>query len=545
MRPRSREARTIVQTRYGHITRYTIDPRDYRRRALAADLADKWVEIANEIPGSAPSVAAAIHSICSFLGGQQQTRTGIRGVRALTLNDVNRWELDLVERQTAHASDAPYRHAVHLFALLRRIDDDTPNTLQPNLAARVRQQTRLHHIRRPGISEFSTWERRRLIRAAKRLVDHELASRLASTAARPYTPPRDVLIALAVLLGFGTGEPPEVLRQLTIDDITPITDARATTAQRGTPTTYILRCTKRRSGSVYEHVIRHSDRLAHWSLTALIELSDQARHTTGTNLLWLFAAERGRTADQIRQVPWTTQWSLQEWVQRHLPPTTDHELLEPPISRPINYQRLRKTAIAREALLDPARYLRNNGRHTSATFFQHYAQSPALRARAGRILVDATTELFDAAVNAPTVISPAEEQALTTAPDDHPHGFDVTQFINGELDGPLAACRNPLDSPHADAGVPCPTIANGNCYSCRNAIIGQRHLPAVLRLTEILHPDRHGNLAAWSTHWEPTYRFLTDVVLPQFDERTIELARAHAEKVYLDPSLRQGLGGPG
>lgn len=537
--------RVVERVVYGRMTRQTIDPAAFRCELLVAQLADKWVSIASEIPGSSETVRSAITRLGAFLS----TDLGEQGCSSLELSTLlrrhlDRWELGLLSRQRQERSDTPYRYAVHLFALLRRIEDDTPGTLDPSVAKRVRAQTRLHHIRRPGPAEYSTWERRQFIRAAKPLATDALTR---SQKTGYLGPSCDELVALAVLLGFGTGEPPEVLRGLHLSDITAIqddpTDRRSVdelATGRGADT-YLVRYTKRRAGTVYEDVIRRQQRLAHWSLTTLLAITAPCRRKLDSDILWLWAPRR-RRPEPISQVPWNSQWELRKWTDRHISGSTDD--IRPVISEPITYARLRKTLIAREAIDNPARYLRTDRRHSAQTFFAHYASSPVLRAHAGKILVDAVEELFHHAVAGPLVVTPDAEQALqdgATAP--ALEGVSVDHLLTGGLDGPLAACRDPLDSPHATTGSPCPSYANGQCFSCPNAIITSRHLPAVLRIINILRPERFGRIDAWQALWGPTYKFLTEVVLPQFPPEAIDAAQAASAQVYVDAGLLQSLGG--
>lgn len=542
--------RAVERTIYGVTRRDVIDPNQYLCALLVAELADAWVHLAPEIPGSAGTVRHAIRTFGTYVTESFDTQEA----SALTLQTLRRhhldgWERDLLGRQRAHRTDTAYRLAVHLFALLRRIDDDHPDVLDPVVAERVRRQTRLNHVRRDGLIEFPLWERRRLIAAAKRCVEAELA-RLERNPRNG--PGRDSLVAILILLCLGTGEPTEVLRALRLQDITAVqadsTDHRSPEelCSIGGPDTYLVRFTKRRAGIIYDDTFTRAQRLPHWALTAMFRLTRHARADVATDaerdLMWLWRLERGRNKGTIKQAPWAPDWSMAKWVRQHIGPIEEANPASP-ISEPIVFARLRKTLVARDAVEDPARYLRTDRRHSAETFFRHYAQSPVLRARAGKVLIDAINEMFDHAISGPVVITPDAEALLAegvTAP--LLEDVEVPALLGGQLDGPLAACRNPLDSPHASAGAVCSSYANGQCFSCRNAIITRRHLPAVMRLIEVLNPDRFGRIDAWRGLWEPTYRFLTEVVVPQFDHDDIERARSRASHVYLDAGLLQTLG---
>lgn len=539
--------RAVTRERYGVAVRHLISPSDYRCTTLAEALADKWIAVAPEIPGSSPDVAWSVRGFLRFLDARHGDAAERMSLSDLRRADLDAWEQALLERQKTVRTDTPYRYAVHLFALLRRLEDDEPGSLCPEVADRVRRQTRLSHVRRPGPPEFSVWERRRLIRAAKRLVDQELHFLNGSPTFE--APPRDVLIACAILLGFGFGEPPEVIRSLTLDDIRATPDKPGDVRSIGQLAEcdavhmYLVTFTKRRAGTVYDDTYGRHDRLAFWSLTALIRLTNWARERLGTSDLWLARHKKSDGAN-IRLASWTDGYSLAAWAERHLPETGPSNPFNPRLSGPVTYSRLRKTLVAREAIEDPARYLRTDRRHTAKTFFDHYSQSPVLRARAGRVVVEAITELFDAAIAGPLVVTPEAEALLRRGVvTKHLDGVEVEALLAGEFDGPLAACRNPLESPFAPAGSVCPVSANGQCYSCRNAVITERHLPAVLSLVDTLDPNRFGNVEAWRQLWQPIYRFLIEVVLPQFGERALSEAQQGVSGVYLDPSLHQDLGG--
>lgn len=536
--------RIVSQLRYGRIATMTIYPSRYECHHIVEVLSDKWVEMAPELPGTIEMVGTAIRSFGRFTDDRFGPRAKEVGISDLVRADLDAWERSLLERQRHDQTETGYKWVVLFFALLLRIDEDSPGVLAPEVASRVRQPTRLRRGGRAGPPEYSLWERRRLIRVAKGILTFE--RELCRTDAGYVAPSRAAIVAAAVLLGLGTGEPPEVLRSITMSSIVAVqfngADLRTVDelAKAGGPDCYLVRLTKRRAGITYEATYERRARLVHWTLGTLIELTGQARVVTGGDLLWLTARPGSSPTDPVQEVPWTGEWALRSWVKKHVPGGDSNH--EPEISEPVTYKRLRKTRVAKEALADPARYLHGGGHHSDETFFNHYSQSPVLRARSGKILIDAITELFDAAV-APTIVAPEAEEVLRSgATSDLFSDIDVIAMLDGDLDGPLAACRAPLDSPHAPKGSPCPSFANGQCFSCRNAIITQRHLPAIIRLTEILDPSRFGDVVAWREIWEPTYRFLTEFVLEQFDEAKVNAAKKVASRVYLDPGLWQTMG---
>lgn len=165
-----------------------------------------------------------------------------------------------------------------------------------------------------------------------------------------------------------------------------------------------------------------------------------------------------------------------------------------------------------------------------------------LRAHAGRIIVDAVNELFDAATTGPTIVTPDAQALLASGANCETLHADSVDLLAGRLDGPLAACRDPHSPPPDIAGEVCDAFANGRCYTCPNAIITRDHLPGVVRLAELLNPDRYGRPDAWKAIWQPTYQFLTETVLPEFDDADVTAARERAGDVFLDAALEQELG---
>lgn len=254
------------------------------------------------------------------------------------------------------------------------------------------------------------------------------------------------------------------------------------------------------------------------------------RQQLGTRSLWVTDyPQRGAT-----RTDWTRR-KLTTWIAVHL--------AERGVSEPHAYRRLRKVVTTREALADPARYLRDGRRHTARTFFDHYTNSTVLRAHAGRVLVEAINETFDDAVNGPTVILPAAEALLNSgATSDSIDLATFTLLESGELETTMAACRDPLTSPHSPKGHPCAVSDAGDCFACPNALILRRHLPAALRLAELTDPARAAKVEVWEERWRPVYDTLTQVILPVFSAADIAAARPDAAGVLLDPTLLNDLG---
>jgi hypothetical protein len=345
---------------------------------------------------------------------------------------------------------------------------------------------------------------------------------------------------------LGTGEPPEVLRRLDVADViaTAIPGAGddlghldpggrlATLVRRRAVQSWCVRYVKARSAECYQQVYTRRDKQVVGPLSALVTLTAAARQATGSSRLWLM--DRDGTA--VEPCWGRKAVSLRTWTARHLPGAG--------LSEPVVFRRLRKTVTTAEALADPAAYLRSGRRHSAGTFFDHYANSSVLRAEAGCILMQAIGERFDTAVAGPTVVATAAQDLLATGRD--APGLDratAGRLLAGQLDTGIAACRDPLDSPHTTPGQPCPVATTGDCYTCPNALITRDHLPAVLRLRELTDPGRAGNITAWQQRWRPIHEFITRVVLPAFTADEITAAGAVTGGVLLDVGLVNDLAG--
>jgi hypothetical protein len=536
---------------YGRVARIYITPDEYATPIFAARLADKWLEVAPELPGSVQDLAVAIRAFLAHLGEQVRMVDGDDrfDLPDLRLRHLDAWETALLRDQRQRPTDTRYKHAVHLFALLRRTNDDLPGVLREDVVGRLERSTRLRHIRNEGEPEFPPEEADRLREAARRLVNEALTAHRGENP--PAGPTRDVIVALHVLLSLGTGEPPEVLRALRVEDViaTPIPgrddgvehlDAGkklAALVRRHGVQSFCVRYVKNRAAERYEQVYTRRDEQVFKPLTALIMLTADGRATVSSSNLWL--AVEGQA---IVEPAWTQKrWTLRSWVNRVVLAESGEQAR---LSEPLKFSRLRKSVTTTEALANPGRYLRGSRRHTAETFFQHYTNSAVLRAEAGRVLMQAVSELFDAAVHGPIIVTPAAEELLAAG--HHAPTLDrdtADRLLTGALETGIAACRNPRDSPAVPCGELCPFSTTGDCFTCPNALITQHHLPAVLRLQELTDPNKAANVSFWQERWKPIYDAITKAILPAFPTEAIAAASKRTHTVLLDPGLLNDLGG--
>lgn len=540
------DPRSYTWRDYGRTNTSSITPTDFVLPMLAAALADKWLEVVREQGGGENSnLTAAVRRFLTHVGqqphvvGSEQTF----GLGDLRRRHLDAWEMDLLTAHRAAGTDTNYRHAVYLFALLDRIDNDTPGVLHPEVVRRMESDTRLRHHRNEGLPAFASKEVRRMRSQAHRLVYRHLAQTTAE-APLPPAPPR-VLVAAHVLLSLATGEPAEVIRALTVEHVAATAASEhdqavagmtpaarlAWLAERNLVEQYALTWTKNRASETYQEVYTRHDHAAHRALTALIRLTAGLRQRSGLAALWQQEREGGRITEPIWNSP---TFGIRRWIGE-----AGIEVSEPQV-----WGRFRKVVVASEALANPRHYLNSKRRHRAETFFRHYTNSEVLRAEAGRLLIDSANDMFEAALAGPTVVTPEAEQLL--AEGQEAPGLDTdtaAALLRGDLDGPQAACRDPKDSPYEDAGTVCTKSMTGTCFGCPNALITQHHLPAALTIAEIADPVRAADPQVWLDNWKPIYEMITEVILPAFPPDVVEAARQRIGLAPLDLGTRNDMRG--
>ena len=526
---------------YGSSVRHVLDPQQYRASGIARDLGAKWVELSHEMPGSTGELISAIRSLLASLDQQLLPAAGPTGLGDLRRRMLDRWELQLAEEHADRGTDTNYRRTVHVLALLRRIEADSPGTLHPDLVARLEYDTRLGHVRNPGTEPFSAPEIRRFRSAAHRRTHAARAAAL-----QGQEPTRTDLVAAMVLLALATGEPIEVLRQLTLDSITATAAPNEPSATRRMPPAdrlvYLARhdlvdqyavtyVKNRAAGLTVTEIYTRRQRAAHRAINDALILTAPLRQESPAPALWIIRRRNG----SVTEPPWNeNHWTLRAWARVHA--------LE--IEGPVWWMRFRKAVIATEARTQGGTYLRRQRRHTTQTFFSHYAQSGVLRQHAGGLLLESIQRFFDAAVEGPLIVTPDAQALLEhgvstpTLPDEL-----AGPLLAGDLDGPHAACRNPDDSPYAPPGVTCSVSATGRCFGCRNAIVTQAHLPAVLMIRRMSDPARCADPEVWRTTWKPIHDLISQVILPAFPDHAVEAAAARTDSVLLDPGTANDMRG--
>lgn len=526
---------------YSDTRTYTIDPSTFETPVIAAELAGTWLEVLTEFGRMEYSLTSGLLSFLRSMGtlpltDDQKTAFALRDLRRAHLD---LWELNMLASHREAKSDTAYRKVVHVFALLRRHEDDHPGTLHEQIADRLARQPRLWHHRNDGLPPLSEQETRAWRRWA-----YQKAKNALSQPDRGITD-IDVQTATHVLLSLATGEPPEVLRALTVHDIEATTTAEAEDsvstlspidrlrylAENDLIDLLRVRYTKNRAHETYDEVYARRDTAPFTAFRWAVMLNAAARAESDNPSLILMEAVHGR----VKQPPWQRlAYRLSEIAARN----------SLPLSGPNQWARLRKVATTREVLADPKSYLANGRRHSAKTFFGHYTNSTVLRAEAGRILIDSVNDIFDSAINGPTIVSPDAEQAIRAGAD--APGLDqdtASALVAGQLDGPHTGCRNPLDSPYEKKGTVCTKSITGTCFACPNALITLHHLPAALAIQDMTHPDRAADPETWQTHWKPIYDTITEVVLPTFTPEQVKHARQQANLTPIDAGILNDMRG--
>lgn len=532
--------RTVRYSRPGSTWAIHLNPGEYGCRRLAAELADVWVHLADIGAGSPDAQLAAIRSLLSSV--EAMARGSDLGLADLSLEHLEAWETGLLAAQRSSPSVTPYTKAIHLMALLRWLSERPEGPLRPEVAERARRGTRLEPFRKAGPDEYSRRERQRLVRAAIDVVKEETARlRGSSDPGRCFAPSTEALIACHVLLSAATGEPPEAIRMLEVTDLAldPVDpsfkglgpEALAEGGHRVGKVRASFK--KNRAHMAYER--SYEGWLARFAFPATLRLTAPLRSSYELAHLLVGLAADG----EPRRFEANRCGGLAAWVRR--------QGIAEEVSKPHTFGRLRKAAVAAAIDDDPLSYRRDRRNHGTETLFAHYLTSEPTKNRQGAKLALRMKTLFAAAVageeatkegGGPTVIDDGALALLCRGISTPGLAADTAErLVANELDGPMAACRDPLSSPHAPAGQACPFSANGACYRCPNAFITKRHVPAILGLVEAIDPARAGDLSVWSRNWEDIYVFLTTAVLPALGVEAVDHAH-RSRTVPVDPGVR-------
>nr|WP_314841387.1 hypothetical protein [uncultured Microbacterium sp.] len=493
---------------------------------LAHALAARWVEIADVNPSAMGTLRGAIVRFCKHMASEIGFDTLNHSLGDLRRRHIDVWESTLLTMQAEMQTDTPYRYVVNMFAFLRYIEDRNPGSLHPDVYTKVQQPTRLAHIRREPLADYSDDELMRIKAAVRLLVrpDGKWTTRAVA----------DVIIAFHIALCISTGEPPEVLRILTLDDIAATSsDPRSEgmsseqIANGRLADSYTVKLRKNRA-HIVEDVTwtrrKHPTTVRY--LDALIALGEPLRRQTRERSLWMIEDKWGAPIP----APWK-KLKLTKWIRWYV---------RGEISLPHHTGRFRKSAIAAEIIAEPAGHLRTQRRHTQDMLFDHYTNSPALRQDAGVRFVRSISELRHRALG-PT-IDTGDGLVQLDSTTNHATHLNETSLPES-VDGALTGCRGPDDSPHAPLGEVCPMSRMGTCFTCPNAIITTEHLPAVILVNSVSAPDAATDPTTWQKVWSGIHQ-ATTTILQMFPRAAVDEARLHTNDVLVDLGLRHEMRGP-
>ncbi|KIX16329.1 hypothetical protein [Paracoccus sp. 228] len=329
---------------------------------------------------------------------------------------------------------------------------------------------------------------------------------------------------LLTLLSLDTGLEIECVKTLKIDCLT--------NASAGTAT---LSYMKRRAHGHAQKTMRVRDggpTTPGGLIRAITEMTRTARQFHPTDALFVFYHSCG-----FHSVVRHPKLTLSQWITRHS--IVDDE------GRPLTLllSRLRKTHKALWYLKTGGHMTRFAVGHSIDVAAQHYADIPSLRPLHETTVVEALEDAIRPAakvMTAPVLIaneSAADPQRSTPLHEDsHIAPTDIQDVW-------LASCSGFYKSPFSKSGAPCSHPFWG-CLDCRNAVISERKLPAILGFLDFIVAQRTALGAAdWAAKFGHVHARITRQVLPSFSAEVIAAARASLAsdppQMYLPPETTQ------
>ena len=403
-------------------------------------------------------------------------------------------------------------------ALLRRLDGRLPETLTAHSDHVVRKRAVTLHqaVRSRGFLPRNDKVTQDLYRA---LYTRALptSSMLDDVYSRFYLTVHD-LPPLLTLLSLDTGLEIECVKALKVDCLS--------SASSGTVT---LHYTKRRAHGLGKKTMRVRDggpTTTAGLIRATRTLTERARQFFPSDALFVFYHACG-----FRDVVRHPKSTLRNWVTRHGIVDDQGQPLKLLLSR------LRKTHKALWYLKTGGHMARFAVGHTTEIAARHYADIPSLRPLHEATIVDGLEDairLTTQARSAPVLNNAEPDVSLES--DNNPAPADAQDVW-------LASCSGFYDSPFAKPGTPCDHPFWG-CLDCRNAVISDRKLPAILEFLDFILAQR-ALLGSqdWNAKFGHAHLRITRQILPAFSEEVITSARAslatEPPMTYLPPEATQ------
>lgn len=273
----------------------------------------------------------------------------------------------------------------------------------------------------------------------------------------------------------------------------------------------------------------------------LHKLTAPSRSFCGSDRLWsIFAGMHGRTAKnaaywEVKQAsaghvaPFTLRMNslgrptLTEWAASHGLRDDDGD----PLSVTMN--RIKTTVEVRTTRALGGHLPTASRTNTLDVSFRHYLKpDPRIRDWAERVMGQALEDAEDHARAATMrVLDAAAEKAMAADPDTVAKALGtsaekIAQARDGQLDTLVSACLDFDHGPFDDG--PC-RQSFLTCLRCENALVLEKHLPALLALLERLQGELDAtNVADWCRRHAVTWLILTRRVLPRFTAAQIQRA---------------------
>jgi len=238
-----------------------------------------------------------------------------------------------------------------------------------------------------------------------------------------------------------------------------------------------------------------------------VALTERARRHLRSDRLWVLWTVTG-----LRPAREDGRQGIDAFVKSHSLNDGDGKPLH------LNLSRLRKTQKAEW-------YRRTGGQmeqfavgHSIAVAARHYAQIPAL----AHIHEEALAAAFHEALDAARIAPPPLEATQEVLPED---ASAEPVFASEPQELWLARCGNFFASPFGAEGKPCPTPFWG-CLECKNAVISEAKLPAIIAFQAFM-ADQRAALHAddWAVKFASPFARITYQILPTFPRRVVEAAR--------------------
>ena len=409
-------------------------------------------------------------------------------------------------------------------AMMRRIDGGLKQTLRDHPDPFIRQQAHALHeaVGRLGYLPYNDKTITALYRALYKS-GATTVRLLNDIYSRFYLTVHD-LPPLLTLLSLGTGLEIECVKSLKVDCLS--------SAGGGTVN---LSYTKRRAHGLAQKTMRVRDggpTTPGGLIRAIVKMTETARRFHPTDALFLFYHAREFYA--VVRHPKST---LKCWIERHG--------IVDDTGRPLKLvlSRLRKTYKMLWYRKTDGHMARFAVGHTVEIASRHYADIPSLRPLHEATIAEALQDAITLSADRENTSGPAHRDTLSyTPPTLRPEDHSVSE-PKGAQEVWLAHCSGFYDSPFSKTGAPCGHPFWG-CLDCRNAIITEHKLPAILGFLEFIL-DQRAALSGddWTAKFGHVHQRITKQVLPSFSAEVIAAARSALTTdpplTYLPPETSQ------